>query len=129
MQRYDPETAPSQSEWLALDEQVRIELAIAFHRRARVRVPNLRAHGAIHAMVENQIAMGLEAAVCAVERLRGEGLSRHDSIHAIGSVLAEQLFDLSKQQDGDDPSTVNARYGAALERLSAQQWFKTYGQK
>jgi len=127
--RYDPDTAPSQAEWLAFDEQARIDLAIAYHHRAKVRVPNLRAHGAIHAIVENQIAMGLEAAARALGRLQGEGLSRHDCIHAIGSVLAEHLFDISKQENTDDAHTVNARYAAALERLSAKQWLKDYGPK
>ncbi len=127
MQHYDPEIAPSQVEWLALDEQTRIALAITHHQKTKVKVPNLRAHGAIHAIVETQIAMGLDAANRAVVRLQGEGLSRHDAIHAIGSVLAEHLFDISKQERTDDPHAVNAQYAAALERLTAKQWVKDYG--
>ncbi len=129
MLRYDPDITPSQDEWLALDEQTRIDLAISYHQGAKVNVPNLRAHGAIHAVVENQIAMGLEAAIRAVARLQGEGLSRHASIHAIGSILAEHLFDISKQQNTDDAYTVNSRYASALERLNAKQWVKDCGEK
>ena len=129
MHRYDPETTPNKSGWLALDEQIRIDLAIAYHRHAKVKVPNLQVHGAIHVIVENQIAMELDAVVRAIERLQGEGLSRHDSIHAIGSVLAEYLFGTSQREGADDPHTVNARYSAAVERLNARQWFKDYGKK
>lgn len=58
--RYDPERAPEPAEWLALDEQVRIELAEEHHRLARVKLPNLKAHAVFHAIVENQLAEDLE---------------------------------------------------------------------
>jgi hypothetical protein len=127
--RYDPECPPVASEWLAMDEEARIGLALEFHRAAKERLPNLRAHAAFHAIVENQIAEGLDAVVRAAARLKSEGLSRHDAIHAIGSVLAEHLYELAQQPSGDDAYTTNARYAAAVERLSAKQWLKDYGQR
>ena len=61
-------------EWLALDEQLRIHLAEKFHRKARVKLPNVRAH----VIVENQIAIQHRAVVRAMERLAKQGLSRRD---------------------------------------------------
>ena len=44
MKRYDPEVPPVAAEWLALDEQHRIQLAESYHRAAREEVPNHTAH-------------------------------------------------------------------------------------
>ena len=41
MNHYDPEHAPNPEQWLALDEQVRIDLAEEHHRVARIKLPNL----------------------------------------------------------------------------------------
>jgi hypothetical protein len=51
----------------------------------------------------------------------GEGLDRHDAIHAIGMVLAGHMHDLL--QGGEVPAgDPNVPYYAALRRLTAQQW-------
>ena len=126
--RYDPEIAPDAAEWLALDEGERIQLAEAHHRIARVRLPNLKAHAVFHAIVENQIAGGLESVTRAMDRLANEGLSRHDALHAIGCVLAEHLTETMRTKDQDDASTGQARYNAAVERLSAKEWRRRYGE-
>ena len=62
----------------------------------------MTAHAALHAIVENQIALNLEPVVRAMHRLRNEGLTRHDAVHAIGSVVAEHLFDILKTSNNDD---------------------------
>jgi hypothetical protein len=67
--------------------------------------------------VENQIAEGHESVVGAMARLTCAGLSRHDALHAIGSVLAEHLFDLL--HDKSDTMISTASYDAAIERLTA----------
>lgn len=126
MQNYNPEQCPNPSAWLALDEQMRIELALAYHKSAKLKAPNLQAHAVIHVIIENQLAEGVAAVVRALERLQRQGLSRHDSVHAIGSVLTEHLFDQSKSNADADSGTLNARYEAGVERLSAQQWLKDY---
>ena len=46
-----------------------------------------------------------------------EGLSRHDAVHAIGSLVAENIYDLAKLKE--EPETARARYYAAIERLTA----------
>lgn len=127
MTHYAPEVAPDPIEWLALDEQERIHLAEAHHRTARIRLPNARVHALFHVIVENQIAEGLESVVRAMARLGSEGLSRHDALHAIGSVCAEHLFEIMKSRSQDDGATTRARYSAAVERLTAKSWRDEYG--
>jgi hypothetical protein len=121
MQRYDPFKAPDPEEWLALDEQERIELARDYHRRARIRVPNATLHATLHAIVENQIALGDQTPACrTMQRLMTEGFDRHDTIHAIALVLFEHISDLvNAAESGPEP---NAPYFAALERLTAEDW-------
>jgi hypothetical protein len=57
-----------------------------------------------------------------MHRLRKEGLTRHDAVHAIGSVVAEYLFAILKTSQADDAATSQARYYAAVERLTAVSW-------
>jgi len=121
--QYDPLEAPNPKEWLALGEMRRLELVEDYHRRARVRLPNARMHAAMHAVVENQIALGDEIPVQrTAQRLMAEGLDRHDAIHAIAWVLAGHMWDLTREPGvakADDP---NVPYYAALEQLTAQRW-------
>jgi len=121
MQHYDPLDAPDYEKRLALDEQERIALARDYHERARIHVPNVAVHAAVHAIVETQIALGDETPVRrTAQRLMDEGLDRHEAIHAIGSVLVEFMTDLMKApKSGGDP---NVAYFAALERLTAAKW-------
>ena len=121
VKRYDPQHAPDPAGWLTLDEGERIHLALQYHRRARVRLPNARLHATIHVVVENQVALGDEIPVRrTLERLRAEGLDRHDAVHAAGSVLAKRIYDLLKEGvPGGDP---NEPYWAELESLTAEGW-------
>ena len=128
MRHYDPESAPNPAAWLALDEQERIQLAEAHHRAARIKLPNVKAHAAFHAIVENQIAEGHAPAVRAMARLTRDGLSRHDALHAIGSVVAEQFFEALNTKDEDIARTAQARYDSAVERLSAKDWKSRQGE-
>ncbi len=119
--KYDPQRAPDPKTWLALDEEERIVLVLQYHRRARVRVPNSRLHATIHVIVENQVALGDEIPVRrTLERLRAEGLDRHDAVHAIGSVTAKHIYDLLKE--GPPAGDPNEPYWAELENLTAEGW-------
>jgi len=122
MEAYNPERGPEPESWLELDEQERILLIETWHRVARLKLPNLTAHAALHVIVENQIALDLEPVVRAMDRLRKQGLTRHDAIHAIGSVVAENLFGILKADQNDDAAASQARYYAAVERLTAVSW-------
>ena len=127
MTLYEPDVPPDPAEWLALDEQERIQLAEAHHRAARIKLPNVKVHAVVHAIIENQIAEGLDPVIRAMKRLANEGLSRHDAIHAIGCVCAEHLFGAMKSKDQDIATVVRARYTAAVERLTARSWRREYG--
>jgi hypothetical protein len=122
MEAYNPERGPEPESWLELDEQERILLIETWHRVARIKLPNVTAHAALHVIVENQIALDLEPVVRAMDRLRKQGLTRHDAIHAIGSVVAENLFGILKADQNDDAAASQARYNAAVERLTAVSW-------
>ena len=121
MEAYNPERTPDPESWLELDEQERIDLVETYHRVARIKLPNVTAHASLHAIVENQIALNLDPVVRAMHRLGKEGLTRHDAVHAIGSVVAVHLFDSVKTNQNDD-AAASARHYAAVERLSAASW-------
>jgi len=122
MKAYNPERTPEPETWLELDEQGRIVLVETYHRGARIKLPNVTAHALLHVIVENQIALNLDPVVRAMHRLGKEGLTRHDAVHAIGSVVAEHLFDMLKTSQNDDSAALQARYDAAVERLTAARW-------
>jgi hypothetical protein len=121
---YDPDSAPDPQEWLALDEQERIRLAKKYHVASRTKVPNVEAHALFHAIVENQIAEGVEATCRTMERLRSEGLTRHDAIHAIGSVIAQFTYDAMHSESIDSPEDAQRDLNAKIEALTAQEWRK-----
>ncbi len=116
--RYDPEVAPDPSRWRELGEDEQIMLAEAYHRRTGTELPDVTLHATVHAVIENQAAMGDELPVRrAIERLMGEGLDRHDAVHAAGSVLAAHITDTLKGGVAN-----NEAYREAVERLTADIW-------
>jgi hypothetical protein len=126
MQAYDPLKPPKPDEWLAMDEQERLDLVESFHRRARVRLPNAKVHAVAHVIVENQFALGDEVPVKrTVQRLMSEGLDRLDAIHAVGSVLVGHLNDLLAAPEAEAVTNSNARYYAEVERLTAKDWLSS----
>ena len=125
MDTYDPLHAPDPDAWLSMDESERIALVSAHHRQAGEELPNQQLHAVLHAIVENQIAAGDEEPTLAtLDRLVGEGLDRHEAIHAIGGVLVGFLQDLV----GDDVATANSneKYYQQLEKLTAAEWLKSF---
>ena len=124
---YDPEVQPNAEAWLELDEQDRISLAERFHLRSKIDLPNLNAHAVFHAIVENQFALGVESVARAIPRLLNQGLSRHDAVHAVASVLADHLYEQSTANTEDTAAVVQARYDSAVERLNAKEWLAKYG--
>ena len=117
---YDPDIPPDGEEWSDLDESERIDLVIAYHRRARIAVPDARMHATLHVIVENQALLSDATPVAAtLARLMVEGLDRHDAIHAIASVLSGVMFDAIKAQGGGD---LNAAYFREVSELTAEAW-------
>jgi HD superfamily phosphodiesterase len=123
LSQYDPHKHINPDAWLALDESERMQLVRRYHRRQGIRLPNETIHGVVHVIVENQVALGDEfPAKAALLRLMKEGLDRHEAIHAIGSVLSEELFVvMSGQEVGGDH---NADYMEKLKSLTADSWRK-----
>lgn len=120
--RYDPETPPDAADWLALDEMARIRLVKKHHQLQRLRMPNLSVHAMFHAIVENQLAEGYAPAVRAMARLMAEGLSRHDAVHAIGSVIVGFVYDAAKSPEASPAGDLQPAIEAAMDRLTAASW-------
>lgn len=71
-------------------------------------------HITIHQTIENQLAEDDPQEVRHVlERLVAQGLSRHEAIHRIGSVLSEEIFYMMQDQQPYD----EARYTRKLRQL------------
>ena len=121
MDSYDPDVSRASADWLQTDEGQRIELVSAYHRRKKIQLPNAQLHAVIHVIVENQLALGDETVVETLARLQKEGLGRHDALHAMGCVLAEDLYEL--MQDGAQATgDAYRRYLERLEKLTAKNW-------
>jgi hypothetical protein len=123
MDRYDPMSAPNPQDWLSLDESERIHLVENYHRSAGIHLPDATIHAVAHAVIENQLALGFETPMRTFERIMGEGLDRHEAIHALATILMEVAYDVSK----NDPRVAGDQgldqvYYSALEKLTAASW-------
>lgn len=120
MNDWDLGRAPPRDPWLAIDEQARIALVLAAHRRVgpdalHATVANEITHSALHAILETQIAHGEPAAVgAALVRLEAEGFTRHAALHGLMRALAETLGKTAERGrfDAED-------YAAALTALTS----------
>src|SRR5215471_21073083 len=106
MDSYNPEHAPVGNEWLEIDEDDRLLLVEQYHRDARIRLPKSarRLHASIHMIVENQLALNDEPVVRALDRLMNEGLTRHDALHVIGSLVSKHIHDILKHNETPEAS-------------------------
>jgi hypothetical protein len=121
MSSYDPDASPVPTTWLQTDEGERIELVSVYHRRNNVKLPDAKLHAVIHVIVENQIALGEAVVIDTLARLQHEGLGRHDALHAIGSVLADNLYELM-QEDHVSADKPYRAYLERLQKLTAGSW-------
>ena len=122
MNTYDADHDPDRHAWLGLDEDTKIELVVTYHRRHRSRTPRVRLHATFHTIVENQVAANEPVVVETLKRLRHEGLSRHDAVHAIASVLAAQVYDVLKHEQPETGHDPNEAYAAELRQRTAASW-------
>ena len=119
MKCYDPEKAPNAREWLSVDEAGRMELIRNYHKDQEEYGESLEMHAGIHSVVENQIAMDTREVR---KTLRKQDLSRHDAIHAIGSVLVEHtqtLVTFERMPEGDP----NDEYYERLSQFDVSDWY------
>ena len=123
VETYDPDRAPNPKTWLAARELDLIDLVERWHDQARVRMPNPRVHAAVHVMVENQAALREQTPVAeAIKRLMGEDLSRHEALHAVGSVL---LTHMNNAAATSIPISREA-YFAEVRALTRDVWHRDY---
>lgn len=91
---YDPSVQPNKEQWLESTEEQRVALVKEYHELNNESLDEeaLTAHFAVHVIVENQLAMGVELLPETVAKLTRQGLSRHEAIHAIGAIVVEDVF-------------------------------------
>lgn len=118
---YDANVAPDAADWRSTDEVERALAVEGYHRglTKHPKTPNLKLHAVMHIVVENQLAAGNPVEVSTtLQRLVTAGLSRHEAIHAIASVVAEALFKVAKE----DVDLDHRRVARELQRLDASSW-------
>ncbi len=120
MKEYKASIAPNPEVWLSLDEQLRIDLVVDFVNKNENNIEEAakRIHASIHVIVENQLALKSEPTPKTYSRLRRQGLSRHEAIHAIGAVISEDMFEVMK----GNKDQAFEKYKGHLEKLTAKRW-------
>lgn len=122
MDAYDPDEPVDPKEWLAMDEDERLDLIKEYHENAGIELPNLQLHAVLQCTIENQVALGDETrAKATLERLMREDLPRHDAIHAIANVFTIQIWE--HQTEGTEWD--QARYDRELDALTAESWLRS----
>jgi hypothetical protein len=119
VKKYDPNGEVDPAAWLGLDESERLRLAVHRHG-SELSAAAAASHAAIHTAVETQLAEGAPEASAALARLRAQGLSRHDAVHAVGSVLTEYLWKVAAAKH--DPVIAQREYRESLSALDVDRW-------
>jgi len=104
------------------DETELQEQLMEEHRRSphpNLTGERLRLHVAIHSVVEIQVRDGVPPETGAtLRRLMDGGLDRHEAAHAIGTVVADEMFEIMSNQ-----RTFNeAQYTERLAALTVESW-------
>jgi hypothetical protein len=123
---YDPDVPPDPQEWLDADENERLQAVRAYHRLAQNEdeegfesEEKEEFHAGLHVAVENQLAADDPAAARrALERLLRAGLGRHEAVHAVASVLLEELVPSVRENRDMSRET----YRTALDALTVESW-------
>jgi hypothetical protein len=123
---YNPEIVPEPKSWLAMPEMERMRVIKNYHVESQIKLPNIKGHAALHTLVENQIATGYGPSRRAIARLLEEGLSRHEALHAIGSVITELYFNAAMSPQVGESEDHQTQLKNAIENLSAKQWKDKY---
>jgi len=124
---YDPDRGVDATWWAALDEMERIQLVEDYHREQKIQPGHTKLHAITHVVIENQVLLGDEIPVAAtLDRLMNEGLSRHDAVHAIGSVFAPFLYKLLNRETSDNTMTT---YYKQLHELTAKGWLAQHSKR
>lgn len=115
---YDPDRPPDRDEWTKLSAVDRTRVVQNYHDAARIKISKQHAYS--HVFIEDQIAAGVRPIIRALERLQGQGLGRHDAIHAIIAVVNDYYRRLPiTQTTREEQSASQLRFNEALDALSA----------
>jgi hypothetical protein len=121
--RYDPEKGPNPKQWLSLDEHERIRLVSDAHLNVQFNPGAETLHSTLHVIIENQLASGAPVVVAqALERITKAGLTRHDAVHAIASVLVEHVYAAVHPEAADSAGSLPVAFEAAVANLTAEAW-------
>lgn len=120
MNDYNASTPPNPKDWLAMDESQRLDLLYNFVEKHEnlLEEEAQRIHAAIHVIVENQLALNTELTIETYNRLKRQGLDRHEIIHAIGAVIFEDIFEIMN----NDIENPFEKYKLRLKKLTAKRW-------
>jgi Domain of unknown function (DUF1841) len=127
---YDPDVDPDPAHWLALEDAERLRQVKGYHQRHDALLAEPQIHAALHVVIEDQIAMDDEMPVRqALGRLMSEGLTRHEAVHALGSVLTDMIVAAANGEDVESFQTD--AYNDAIVRITAEDWrrLKTEGEE
>ncbi len=122
MIEYNASNEPDSQAWIELSEDDRIVLIENYVQKyeSNIKEEAILLHSSIHMVVENQIAENYEATKEAYSRLIRQGLSRHETIHAIGAVVSEDIYDRLKKKTEFN----HVAYKNRLRKLTAKRWEK-----
>ncbi len=118
---YDAARAPDAARWLRADERRKQRAVEKHHDKlgGHPAAPDPRLHAVMHVIVENQIAAGEPKEVPAtVSRLMAAGLTRHEAVHAVGSVVAKEVWQVLREHRRFDREWM----AGALESLEPEPW-------
>ncbi len=123
MESYDPSIQPNVEEWLEATDDEKTTLVREYHEENEEDLDDkaLTIHSSVHVIVENQLAMGVELLPETIAKLTRQGLSRHESIHAIGAIITEDIFDIVR---GNKNEFSPKQYRRKLEKITAKRWRK-----
>ena len=118
MKIYNPSIPPKSDVWLELDEQNRLDLINDFveNYEQDIEKEARDIHAAIHMIIENQLALRVELTTETYNRLKRQGLDRHQTIHAIGAVIFEVM-------NGNKENLFEGQK-LRLKKLTAKRWKK-----
>jgi hypothetical protein len=121
---YRADRDPQPQEWLGRLELERIEEVERYHRltvAAEELPPKLKLHATLHVLVENQLAMDdPQEAAMALSRLRREGMSRHQAVHAMGWLVSRYMDDAASKKSAID----RTGYCRELKGFGIQRWLE-----
>jgi hypothetical protein len=101
-----------------MTEAERLAIVRRYHRSVKHRAGNPQLQAAIQVTVESQLAERHPAATDALNRLTTDGLGRHEALHAIGSVVTAEMFEIVTARRAHDPEA----HSRELRNLTAAAW-------